>query len=62
MTVDDLRKYHGAKTDVELARKLNKNRCVISFWRNKGIPIKTQAYMQLQSKGALVADYIESDR
>lgn len=59
MNVDDLRNYHNAKTDKDLALKLGKNRCVISFWRTKGIPIATQAYMEIKSDGVLKADCIE---
>ncbi|MDO6644037.1 MULTISPECIES: hypothetical protein [Acinetobacter] len=55
MTVDDLKNHFQAKNDAELARILNKDRSVISYWRKK-IPLKTQAVFEIQTNGELIAD------
>lgn len=55
MTVDDLKSHFQAKNDAELARILNKDRSVISYWRKK-IPLKTQAVFEIQTNGELIAD------
>lgn len=56
MTVDDLKNHYEAESDAELARILKKTRGAISKWRTYGIPISTQAVIQVQSKGKLKAD------
>lgn len=55
MTVDDLKNHFQAKNDADLARILNKDRSVISYWRKK-IPLKTQAVFEIQTNGELIAD------
>ncbi|APJ18518.1 MULTISPECIES: Cro/CI family transcriptional regulator [Acinetobacter] len=55
MTVDDLRTHFKAESDAALARKLGKDRSVISYWR-KGIPPRTQATFEVLTKGKLKAD------
>lgn len=56
MTVDDLKAHYGVKSDSELASKLGRTRGAISKWRSKGIPIATQAMLQLQSEGGVKAN------
>lgn len=55
MTIDDLKNHFQAKNDADLARILNKDRSVISYWRKK-IPLKTQAVFEIQTNGELIAD------
>jgi DNA-binding transcriptional regulator Cro len=56
MNVDDLKNHYEAENDAELARLLKKTRGAISKWRTYGIPISTQAVIQVQTKGKLKAD------
>jgi hypothetical protein len=55
MTVSDLMMYHSAKNHSDLGRKMNKNRSVIKYWVDKGIPERTQALIELQTSGQLKA-------
>ncbi|MFW1850275.1 hypothetical protein ACG9XR_06830 [Acinetobacter guillouiae] len=56
MTIDDLKKFYAAKTDSDLARKLKRHRSVIHYWKEGGIPPRTQAAFEISSEGALKAD------
>ncbi|HAK32223.1 hypothetical protein ABFO59_05550 [Acinetobacter radioresistens] len=56
MTVDDLKNHYEVESDAELARLLKKTRGAISKWRTYGIPISTQAVIQVQTKDKLKAD------
>lgn len=56
MTVDDLRKFYKVGSDAELARKLDRPRSTICYWRSGGIPISTQATFQVLTKGQVKAD------
>lgn len=56
MNVDELKFFYSAKTDAELAKKLNKTRGAISKWRSKGIPLTSQAILQIQTEGKLKAN------
>lgn len=56
MTVDDLKHHYGVKNDSELAEILNKTRGAISKWRSKGIPLTSQALLQVQSNNKLKAN------
>lgn len=56
MIVDDVKDHYGVESDADLARILKKTRGAISKWRSYGIPISTQAILQIQSKGKLKAD------
>ncbi|NNG75636.1 hypothetical protein HLH10_04720 [Acinetobacter sp. ANC 4277] len=56
MTVDDLKTYYGVKSDSDLAQSISRTRGAISKWRSKGIPITTQAMLQIQTKGKVKAD------
>ncbi|AYA68562.1 hypothetical protein CDG62_09520 [Acinetobacter sp. WCHA55] len=55
MTVDDLKKHYGFKSDAELARKLKHTRGTICKWRYGGIPIDRQARLQLLTNGDVKA-------
>lgn len=55
MTVTDLMIYHSAKNHSDLGRKMSKNRSVIKYWVDKGIPERTQALIELQTSGQLKA-------
>jgi len=56
MTVDDLKIYYGTKSDSDLAVKLQRSRGAISKWRSRGIPLPTQAVLQIQTKGKVKAN------
>ena len=56
MTVDDLRLYYEVKTDSEVARIVCHTRGAISKWRHRGIPVDTQARLQLLTKGKVKAN------
>lgn len=56
MKVDDLKVYYNAKSDAELAEKLQRSRGAISKWRSRGIPLSTQAVLQIQTKGKVKAN------
>lgn len=56
MTVDDLRLHYGVKTDSALAEIVGHTRGAISKWRHCGIPLDTQARLQIKTKGKVKAD------
>ena len=56
MTVDDLRNHYGVKSDAELARKLKHTRGAICKWRHRGIPLDTQARLQILTNGEVKAN------
>ena len=56
MKVDDLKVYYSAKSDAELAEKLQRSRGAISKWRSRGIPLSTHAVLQIQTKGKVKAN------
>lgn len=56
MTVDDLKKHYGVETDAALARIVKHTRGAVSKWRHKGIPLDTQARLQLLTNGEVKAD------
>lgn len=56
MKVDDLKSYYNARNDADLAKTLKRPRSTIHYWRNSGIPLQTQAVLQLKTNGALKAD------
>ncbi|MHA3051855.1 hypothetical protein [Acinetobacter sp. ANC 4640] len=56
MTVDDLKTFYQVDSDAALARKLKRHRSVIHYWRNSGIPERTQATFEVLSKRKLKAD------
>jgi hypothetical protein len=57
MTVDELKSYFGVKNDIELTRTdLKVTRGTISKWRHRGIPVDTQARIQILTNGKLKAN------
>jgi len=53
MTVDQIVKHFGGKT--QAARALGFHLQTLRDWRKNGIPIKTQAWIQFETGGALKA-------
>lgn len=60
MTVDDLMNYFSCKTQEELTEKIKVSRVTIWKWLKNGIPLRTQAFYEVQTKGALKADLEEA--
>lgn len=60
MTVDDLMSHFSCKTQEELSEKINISRVTIWKWLKNGIPLRTQAFYEVQSNGALKADLQKS--
>lgn len=56
MTVDELKKHYSVKYDSDLAKILKKTRGAVSKWRSNGIPVNTQAILQIQTNGQVKAD------
>ncbi|MGQ9372708.1 Cro/CI family transcriptional regulator [Acinetobacter tandoii] len=57
MTVDELKSYFGVKNDIELTKTdLKVTRGTISKWRHRGIPVDTQARIQILTNGKLKAN------
>lgn len=57
MTVDDLKEHFGVEKDIQLTKTiLGVTRGTISKWRNRGIPVDTQARIQLLTKGKVKAN------
>lgn len=57
MTVDDLKTHFKVEKDTHLTKTiLGVTRGTVSKWRHKGIPIDTQARIQLLTKGKLKAN------
>lgn len=56
MNVKELREFYKVESNAQLAQKIKRGRTTIWEWEAKGIPPKTQALLQLQTKGKLKAD------
>lgn len=56
MNVCDLKAFYKVKNNTQLARKIGRGRSTVCDWDKQGIPIKTQAFIQIQTNGALKAD------
>lgn len=57
MTVDDLKTHFKVEKDIQLTKTiLGITRGTISKWRHKGIPVDTQARIQVLTKGKLKAN------
>ncbi|HAE63696.1 MAG TPA: hypothetical protein DCG62_02685 [Acinetobacter johnsonii] len=58
MTVDDLKDHFGVDKDIQLTKTiLGVTRGTVSKWRHKGIPVDTQARIQVLTKGKLKANF-----
>ncbi|MCA4232756.1 Cro/CI family transcriptional regulator [Acinetobacter baumannii] len=61
MTVDDLKNHFCVEKDIQLTKTvLGVTRGTISKWRHKGIPLDTQARIQVLTKGKLKANLLEA--
>lgn len=56
MNVDDLMTFHGCKSKKMLSIAMGVSRITLWKWSKQGIPYNTQAALQLETKGKLVAD------
>ncbi|MBI1450404.1 hypothetical protein IL972_00430 [Acinetobacter sp. FL51] len=57
MTVDDLKDHFGVEKDIHLTKTiLGITRGTVSKWRHRGIPVDTQARIQVLTNGKLKAD------
>lgn len=56
MNTQDLMNFYGCKTRRELSQKVGFSEVTLWKWSEHGIPLRTQALLQLQSKGKLKAD------
>ena len=59
MTVDDLKAHFDVEKDIHLTKTvLGVTRGTVSKWRHRGIPIDTQARIQVLTKGKLKANLV----
>lgn len=56
MKVSELIAFYKAKNRLELSKKIGVVRSTISGWEKNGIPPKTQALLELKTKGKVKAD------
>ncbi|MBJ8424553.1 helix-turn-helix domain-containing protein [Acinetobacter bereziniae] len=56
MNVDDLMTHYKCKSKKMLSAEIGISRVTLWKWSKQGIPYDTQAVLQLETKGALMAD------
>ncbi|CAA0189639.1 hypothetical protein [Acinetobacter baumannii] len=56
MNISDLMNYHDCKNKKELSKKTGYSTVTLWKWENNGIPARTQAFLQVKTKGKLKAD------
>ncbi|EXF17936.1 hypothetical protein OHW01_00125 [Acinetobacter baumannii] len=56
MKISDLMTYHDCKSRKELSEKTGYSTVTLWKWENNGIPARTQAVLQVKTKGKLKAD------
>lgn len=56
MNFSDLMNYHDCKNRKELSKKTGYSTVTLWKWENNGIPVRTQAVLQIKTKGKLKAD------
>ena len=56
MNVEQLREHYKVNSNPQLAKKIGVGRTTVWDWEKKGIPLKTQAFLELKTKGKLKAD------
>lgn len=56
MTVGDLILFYRVKNKSQLVKKIYKGRSTLTDWEKKGIPPKSQAALEILTKGQLKAD------
>ncbi|AIL77474.1 hypothetical protein RG113_003758 [Acinetobacter baumannii] len=58
MNLQDLLDYHDCSSKQELSRKMLVSRITLWKWEKEGIPLRTQALLEIKSKGILKADLL----
>ncbi|MDR7655521.1 hypothetical protein [Acinetobacter junii] len=56
MKISDLMTYHDCKNRKELSEKIGYSTVTLWKWEHNGIPARTQAVLQVKTKGKLKAD------
>lgn len=56
MKYSDFTNYHGCKSKKELSKKTGYSTVTLWKWETKGIPLSTQAVLQVKTNGKLQAD------
>lgn len=56
MKVQDLRNHYGVDSNPQLAKKMGVGRTTLWDWEKKGIPLNTQARLQILTNGKLKAN------
>lgn len=56
MQLSEVKDYFGVKTNVEVAKILNKSKGLMTIWQKQGIPREAQAVIQVMTKNQLKAD------
>lgn len=56
MKIDDLKTHYGCKTRRSLSAQTGFSEVTLWKWEKQGIPPKTQALLQVLTKGKLKAD------
>ena len=56
MNISDLMNYHDCKNKKELSKKTGYSTVTLWKWENNGIPARTQAVLQVKTKGKLKAE------
>lgn len=56
MNVKQLRDHYKVESNPQLAKKLEVGRTTVWDWETKGIPPKTQAFLEIKTQGKLKAD------
>ena len=56
MKISDLMAYHDCKNRKELSEKTGYSTVTLWKWEHNGIPARTQAVLQVKTKGELKAD------
>lgn len=56
MTLQDLIDFYDCETQLQLSEKINVSRVTLWKWKKFGIPFRTQAIFEVQTKGKLKAD------
>ncbi|EPQ7329996.1 hypothetical protein [Acinetobacter baumannii] len=56
MNISDLMNYHDCKNRKELSKKTGYSTVTLWKWEHNGIPPRTQAVLQVKTKGKLKAD------
>lgn len=56
MQLSEVKEYFNVKTNVEVAKILNKSKGLMTIWQRQGIPKEAQAVIQVMTKNQLKAD------